>query len=293
MKKAVERVTKWFQEGVDSFRQPHLFAGISFERIILYVLVGVIGLALVSDVFGAGKAWVEAEKANERAETISIVINRGIIARYVKFRAEKDSLQGVVEAADKLNGELIAALAIHTKPDTVIVYRAAAPTSFEEMLGIGIQRTASLTDTTDMGIEVTFSALAPANQNEPLQLGYQVMVPSFRPEIGFVQTEQGVVATVSWANQEFDVEAPFFQRPPALGGRDRLELVAGGAVGALLNPFEDIPLFVHAYASLNLSVGSKWQIQAPVGITNMGPYAAIGIEKKLFGLKSFRSLLPF
>ena len=157
------------------------------------------------------KAWMEAERAKERAEGVTMAINDSTVGKWTKLRVERDSLKASLDAAEALNGELIAALRIRTKPDTVFVYDTIYATTFEEIAGVGIRRTASLTDTTDMGIELMFTATAPADPHAPLALGYQVMVPSFTPEIGFVRTDEGVVATVTWANQDFTVEAPYFK----------------------------------------------------------------------------------
>lgn len=266
------------------------YASDNFSGVIVaFVAIGALSFGVLegAETF---KAWMEAERAKERAEGVTLAINDSTVGKWTKLRADKDSLQASLQAAEELNGELIAALRIATKPDTVFVVDTVWATTFEEVAGVGIRRTATLVDTTDMGIELTFNAEAPANPRSPLVLGYQVMVPSFTPEIGFVRTDEGVVATVTWANQDFTVEAPFFKEE---NNFDRLSLSAGALVGVLANAGTTVPIYSNAYLALDVQTSESWKLRMPVGISNSGLYAGIGFEKKLFGVSSFRDLLPF
>jgi hypothetical protein len=142
----------------------------------------------------------------------------------------------------------------------------------------GDTRTASLSDTTDMGIEVTVTASAPPPPN-PLRLGYKIVVPEFRPEIAFVQTVEGVVATVTWANQKFQVEAPFF-RPQTVNQKPlRLNVGAIGFVHQTPNLSQ--LMYGAMFAELEYRTDSKLSIGIPVGLDVYGPYTGITVRKTL------------
>lgn len=252
------------------------------------LLLGLVLLAFVGDARGAWEAHREAQDAALRARVV-LQLTEATQARLALGREALDSLSLVREARDSLQGEVLAALAIRTKPDTVIVYDSTSQTHFDSTQA-GVRRMASLTDTTDTGIEVTVRAEAPADQAKPLGLGYDLFVPSFRPEIAFIDTDLGVFATVSWLGQEFEVEAPFYrtkqENPNPLQLQVGSRLLAAQAGGV---PSIDYDL----YGQLAYYTSPDTKVAVPIGIKPGGTYFGITLERTIFRMPSLRNLLPF
>lgn len=259
---------------------------ISVGRIALGLFIGFVIIALVGDVKGTVEAQLNAREAEIRSQVV-LQIGETTLARFAKHRADEDSLTQALEAAEALNGELVAALAIRVQPDTVYVEVQDVQTDFDST-SLGIDRTASLRDTTSQGIEVEVDAFAPAEQTLPLQLGYRLFLPEQRPEIAFIQTDEGVYASVSWLNQTFQVEAPFY-RPPVTN-RKPLRFNAGAL---LLSPQEWQPLFA-SYVSAEYRTSENTSFEIPVGLSTNGPFFGVGVQHTFASYDNLWDLLnPF
>lgn len=252
-------------------------------------MVGLVLLGFVGDLKGTYDSYISAKLAEERSKIV-LHINEITLARHVQFKVQKDSLMESVAAAEALNGELLAALAIRTRVDTVEVEIPAALTVFDST-ATGITRTATLSDTTDMGIQIDIKATAPPVPS-PLALQYRIIVPEFRPEVAFIENDEGIFASVSWANQQFSVEAPFFR--PTNSQRLPWKLNTGGRV--LLNTYvTDVRelLYGAAFVELEYNPG-PWSIQVPVGVANQGVFTGVEVEKTLLEWNSLLDMLwPF
>ena len=267
-----------------------MLGGLSFSRIITGLLVGVAFIAFFGDAKGMYDAHLNEKMAFERSKIV-MQLNDRTLARHVQFKADTDSLGEAVAAADALNGELVAALAIRTIPDTVYVPIDTVTTQFDTT-SVGVTRTASLTDTTDLGIEITVEAEAPP-MPAALKLGYKVVVPEFRPEIGFVETDDGIFATVSWADMEFNVEAPFFRPPSAQHKPLRLNAGARLFVNTLVPDLQDL-LYAGAYLEAEYTTMGGWSLQVPVGVANHGLFTGVELERNLAQWSGlFDMLWPF
>jgi len=224
---------------------------------------------------GTVSAYMDAELAEERTKIV-LQLNEQTLARHVTYRVREDSLKQAVAAADALNGELVAALAIRTEPDTLWLEPTSTETQFD-ITSAGVTRTASLTDTTDMGIEVTVTAEAPPAPAK-LKLGMRVIVPEFRPEIAFIENADGIFASVSWANQKFQVEAPYYR--PSTTKQKPLRLIAGTDVLIHQNvdPSELLAAAIYLEAQYRTP---QWEIGVPVGLNNIGLYTGLGVRRTL------------
>lgn len=207
--------------------------------------------------------WREKRAAEDLAGYYKQV-NDSTVAEVAAWKAKAHSLEALKDAAKKEKGGLVAGVEIRTKPDTVYVPVHDVVTVTKDET-----RTASLTDTTKMGIEVEVSAEAPPAPAD-LKLGYRITVPEFHPQVGFLKKGDSYVALVSWAGQEFTIEDAFHlpeKKAP------RFALIAGASEfatldGKLLSP--------EGYGGVNLRVSKKdwiglvgrmgWQAGARVGI---------------------------
>jgi hypothetical protein len=252
---------------------------ISFRRISLALVIGIVGLALLGDVKGMVDAHISAQIAEERSKII-LQVNENTLARYAKHRADTDSLTLAVEAAKTINGELVAALAIRIRPDTVYVALHSVPTLFDSVSG-GVDRYASLRDTTSHGIEVEVDAYAPGEYSTPLQLGYKLNFPEQRPEIAFIETSDGVIASVSWLNQRFEVEAPFYR--PVNANQKPLRLNAGALI---LSPQDFAPEY-RVYLAPEYRPNANLAIFTPIGIGSQGVFFGVGVHKTLKSYDGF------
>ncbi len=266
------------------------FAGIRFGRTLVMGLVGgILLIALAGDLRGTYRAHMTAEMAKERSRIV-LQLNDITLARFAMHDIEKDSLHQAIDAADALNGELVAALAIRTAPDTVIVQVASVDTQFDTTHA-GVVRTAFLTDTTDMGIEVTVHATAPPVPAE-LELGYEIIIPEFNPVIAFIENSEGVFASVSWANMDFQVEAPFFRPTPIT--ENPLRLNVGGRFLVNQTVQLDRLFYATAYATFQYHT-TNWIMEVPVGFNTFGGvYSGLGLERNIGQWSGLLDLLwPF
>lgn len=281
-----EKVTKWIQDVGSSLPGRSSFAGISPTRIFTGLVIGLALLALFGDLKGTLDAHIDARVAEARSQVV-MQINEYTQGRIAVHKAKSDSLQLAVEAAEVLNGELVAALAIRIPADTVYLVERPTDTQFDST-DLGVTRTATLTDTTDMGIEVTVNATAPAVQTAPLSLGYRLFFPEQRPEVAFIETEMGVVASVSWLNQNFQVEAPYYR--PQTNNPKPLRINAGAR---MLVPSGGL-LHYDVFGEIEYRPNAAWSVQVPVGLIPDGTYVGLGVRKTLAsydGLLDF--LIPF
>jgi hypothetical protein len=133
-----------------------------------------------------------------------VALNDSTQAILAAERSRRGELEAAKEGAKALGGRLVAGVRIQTRADTVYV-----PLTDVETVEREGTRYATVEDSTKLGIKIRVDAAAPPYPS-PLQLGYNVIVPEFNPEVGFVQVGDQFVAVVSWAGQEFTLEETFF-----------------------------------------------------------------------------------
>lgn len=258
-------------------------------RILTAVVVGLGLIALLGDVQGVLEARTNARIAEARSQVI-LQINEATKARFAKHRADRDSLTQALEAAESLNGELVAALAIRIPADTVYVPINPVETSFDTT-SVGIDRYASISDTTDLGIQVDIEAHAPADQSLPLNLGYNLFLEEQRPEIAFIRNPEGVYVSVSWLNRTFEVESPYYQ--PPVENQKPLRLNAGALVTSPLQA-DSLDARIDLFLELEYKPDLLSSITVPVGWTQGGFYAGLGLKKNLLAYDGLWDLLnPF
>lgn len=279
---------RWLRDAELLQTASSLFAGLSPKNVATGLLIGLVLLTLTLGVKDTYGAWRTAEMAELRSQ-VTLELNEHTLARFAKHRLDRDSLSLVVAAADSLNGELVAALAIHTKPDTITVVDSTS-TDFTETEE-GTFRVAELADTTAMGIEIDIRAEAPADQTQPLTVGYTITVPSFRPEIGFVETAEGVFATVAWLNQNFTVESPFYR--PVQENLNPLQVQIGSRLLMVGSPNVAQLFHYDVYVQLSYERDSGWNVAVPFGLQPGGTYVGLSFQKTVLKIPSLRSLLPF
>jgi hypothetical protein len=145
-------------------------------------------------IWGIGHSfWAKHQDTvrTQNCQGVTMVINDSTQAICAQLKANKTELAALREAAKKMNGDLVAGVKIVVKRDTVEVPSTVAPTATLP----DSTRVATKTDTTENYI-VTITGKArpyPA----PLELGARVITPERTAQIGFVNTPNGVMATVS------------------------------------------------------------------------------------------------
>jgi hypothetical protein len=187
-------------------------------------------------------------------------VNDSTLAVVADHRTERDELPALKDAAETLNGRLVAGVQIHTKADTVyaplreVIQSTVEPDS---------TRNAVLVDTTESGIEVRVEGRAPPYPAN-LLLGYHIVVPEFNPEVGFVKVGNSYAAVVSWRGKQYTVENAFYAPQPTLPG---WELNVGVRAGVTQEQVNSPQVF----AGLQRKVGDRIM----VGITGVS-----GVELK-------------
>lgn len=261
------------------------------RSVVIGLVLGFLAIAIFGQIGNTFNAWRTKELAEERTKIV-LQLNEATLARHVTYRLREDSLSQAVAAAEQLNGELVAALAIRVAPDTTKVDPTSTETQFIPT-SAGVERTASLTDTTETGYTITITATAPADTTEKLILGYEFTTPEFRPEIAFIRLPDGsMFASVSWDRQEFQIEAPYFELPNA--NRKPLRLNVGASLLLHSNPDLANVLFGQAYIAPEYETLSGWRASVPIGVSNHGFFLGIGVEKTIGEWSGILDLLnPF
>lgn len=132
-----------------------------------------------------------------------------------RMRHIEEHLSGLANAAKTLGGRPVAGVGIRVPArDTIIVHDTV-----ETVVRADSTRTGTVTDSTFAG-QVRVDITAPPFP-APLQATVSVRRPEFRPEVGFVQVGNQVVATVTWQGERVAIESPFFA--PAAARRRRFE----------------------------------------------------------------------
>lgn len=133
-----------------------------------------------------------------------IALNDSTWAILASGKTRSGELEAVKTGAKELGGKLVAGVRLVTRADTVYVPLREAETTQQDSI-----RYAQVRDTTESGVEIAVDAEAPPYP-APLKLGYQVVVPPFTPEVGFVRVGDRYTAVVSWRGQQVQVEDAYF-----------------------------------------------------------------------------------
>lgn len=206
------------------------------------------------------------ESARQRSEVLQ-VINDSTEARVALLKRENGTLRALVDASKTMDGKLVAGVRIVVKSDTVRVPTAPVTTELH-----GYERRAQVTDTLKGGYQVTVTAVAPPHPGA-LQLGYNLVTPEFRPEVGFVQTKDGSVhAVVSWADQKFEIQDAFFVQ------KNRRLSVEAGVEQVLTQQDATVAGYVAAQYQLKDRLG----VYTTVGHSLEAPYVAVGASWRLW-----------
>jgi hypothetical protein len=205
---------------------------------------------------------------------ITVKVNDSTTAQSTVPTTSKADLPALVDAAKTLGGKLVAGTKIKTKPETVYVVRRIAPTtiSFTDS-----SRTATRTDTTK-GYIVTIEADAPKFP-APLKLGYNIVTPSFTPEVGFVERDGSYYAVVSWAGQQTEVSKSFYQVPKTRP----LALIAGAdVIGTPTATVSGAAVRGRAYVGVTYTSAKKWSLELLGGSQNLSPFVGLGVRKTIW-----------
>lgn len=174
----------------------------------LVILVAVLLTTSTIAVRGWSNARAAAKVAAMHLET-QRKLNDSTVAILVTETAHKDTLAGLLKAADLLQGKLIAGLKLHVSArDTAIAHNQLQTT-----VSVDSTRVATFSDSTFAGtIEGTVTAPPCCS---PLALDYRIHRPAFEPSVGFVQTGNKQVATVVWQGETVRITAAFMDIPKA------------------------------------------------------------------------------
>lgn len=221
----------------------------SLRNLAIVTLVGLLIVAIVRIEINRRDVIDARLRADELVE-----VNDSTKARNALLERENGELRALIDAAKDLNGELIAGMTIVVPAETL--YTEASPVDTE--VRPDSSRFAVLEDSTQ-GYTVRIEAEAPPFPGE-LRLGYTIITPEFRPEVGFVERDGSYAAVVSWAGREFTIEDAFFDppKPPSwslvLGAEGDVIPVATGVIPA-----------GRAYAGLQYRVSDRLEIQVNGG----------------------------
>jgi len=173
-----------------------------------------IGLVVALLVFAGSRAWAMYQHEKQERVLAQLALQTQIdviqdgVARIAHGEMVRDSVTHLLDAAQKLNGKLVAALTIAVAEQQVVYIHDTLPTETDS----AGTRTAHVRDSTALGIlDATITApLPPAN----LGLRYTFTRPAFAPQVGFVEVGDSIVAVVWWEDTEVRVGVPFFKRYP-------------------------------------------------------------------------------
>ncbi len=167
------------------------------KQVKVYSVLLVLGLVGVS--YMAYKHWT---KPSDLEGNWTQKMNDSTIAVVAKNEPVKNA---VTEAAKTLKGKVVAGATIITAPETVFVQPREV---IESTVLPDSTREAVLNDSTAQGYKIKITAIAPPFPQN-LKIGYEFIVPSFHPEIGFVKAGNTYAAVVSWAGKTFEVKDAF------------------------------------------------------------------------------------
>jgi hypothetical protein len=169
------------------------------------------------------------------------------VARLAVDRADKDALAGLLEATNKLHGELLAGMLLHLPGRDTTINHIAIPTETHP----DSTRTATFQDSTYAGTLHATVTAPPCCR--PLGISYQLTSPDFDPQIGFVQVGDTVTAVVYWQGQQAEIKSPYM-RPRA----QKLQGIHGFGGGY----FDVLHGNVEARGGLETGLGNQWNLQA-------------------------------
>lgn len=241
------------------------------KKLLGYLAGGFFILVLI----GLGHEYWQERQARIRAEKASevlSVINDSTQARVSLLEVQRDSFAALVEAADKVGGDVKGGVKIVVRSDTVYLPADTAKTVITE----DSARVASLSDTTEVGYQIQITAKAPPYP-APLELGYRLITPEFRPEIGFIQKGDQYLAVVSWAGQKAEIAQSFFIPED----ERNLHLLAGAEM-LLFTHEEDLESMQgRIYAALEYDLSDRWTSQIQLGWAGRR-YIGVRFERTLW-----------
>jgi hypothetical protein len=178
---------------------------------VRWVVMLAVSIALL--IWSQVTSWSVTHSAQQdaefRAQTL-IRINDSTTARYLRTKAERDSLKGLFDAAKKMRGKLIAGVKVHVPAETLSAPIRDVPTTVRV---VDTTRVGILEDST-RGYRLTITTVAPPFPAE-LRIGYDLQTPEFNPEIGIVQRRDGHYAVVSWNGHIREAHTGYsFYEPP-------------------------------------------------------------------------------
>lgn len=243
-------------------------------NLIKWVGAGFLALVLLGSAGSAIKNYMWAKDLLAQKDML-IHINDSTQARVAQLKNENEGLE---DAARTLRGQLVAALTLEIPAETVYqtVREVETDTVFADSAYPARTRRAVLNDTTESGIGISIEAIAPPYPAN-LQLGYSVFLPSFSPEVGFIEKDNQYFAVVSWGGHDFTVENPFFLPPK----RWPLSLRAGAEAIATADPSTALgaQLLGKGYLALQYDL-SKWSTRVEYGYSGQN-YLSASVERVL------------
>lgn len=240
---------------------------LTFPSMRLYqgALAAVAGLLLWAGI----SLWRDSRHAKTATcMDVTLVVSDSTEAQCAKITSDRHELLALKDAAKHMHGDLVAGTKIIVKRDTV----TRVDTQVVTVTRPDGTRLATLTDTTD-DYRVTVRAEAPPSG--ALTLGYEVITPERRIEVGFVKRPDGYYAVAS--GKGVRTAESFFQpekeRP--------VHVVAGASVaGAPAASVVGVDLDVDAYGAVEYERG-KTRYQVRVG-DNGSPYVKLAVERRLW-----------
>lgn len=144
--------------------------------------------------------------ALQAAYSHQVQVNDSTAAQLASTRLQRDSLRGVVTAAQHEHGTVVGGVAFTVVKHDTVWKHDSLPT----VMHPDSTRVATFHDSTFAGTldgQVTAPPCC-----APLQARFHLTRPQFRPEVGFVQLADGVVvANVVWQGEHVQVDAPFYK----------------------------------------------------------------------------------
>lgn len=241
----------------------------SIFKVAGHYIIVVVVIAALAGVFSLWLAYGHARDALAVAEA-QVQVQRNLNDSTVALLALRDksngSLHELLEAANRLNGKLIAGVTVNVPArDTVIVHDTT-------VLLPDSTRVLRFKDSTFAGTLVGSVTAPPCCQ--PLALTYTLSRPAFSPHVGFAQVGNRQVAIVTWQGEQVQLDAPYFN-PSAVAPRPRVV----GFVEAGM----DLAVAPYLGGGVRLRVFGGWNLQARLEqlvLVGEQPHLLLGVHKE-------------